>query len=108
MGVIIMGQAARNQAYSEDKAVRLEARLSRVQKDLLQHAADLLGRSLSDFILTASQEAANKVIREHEIITLTVKESESFIHTLLNPPKPNAALKNAAKRYKKFQGKKRQ
>src|SRR3990167_5999908 len=104
MGVIIMSQASQHQLYSEDKAVRLEARLSRVQKDLLQHAADLLGRSLTDFILTASQEAANKVIREHDIITLTVKESENFIQTLLNPPKPNAALKKAARRYKKFQG----
>ncbi len=99
-----MTQASRYQVYSEEKAVRLEARLSRVQKDLLQHAADLLGRSLTDFILTASQEAANKVIREHDIITLTVQESENFIQTLLNPPEPNAALKKAAKRYKKFQG----
>lgn len=103
----IMGQTAHNQLYSEEKAVRLEARLSRVQKGLLQHAADLSGRSLTDFIVTASQEAANKVIREHEILTLTMKESENFVHALLNPLKPNTALKNAAKRYKKFQGKKR-
>lgn len=102
-----MAQTAQNQLYSEEKAVRLEARLSRVQKGLLQHAADLSGRSLTDFIVTASQEAANKVIREHEILTLTMKESENFVHTLLNPPKPNTALKNAVKRYRKFQGKKR-
>ena len=93
------------QHYSAEKAVRLEARLSPTQKELLQHAANLLGRSLTDFILTVSQEAANKVIREHAIITLSVKESESFVSTLLNPPKPNAALKKAYKRYKKFQGK---
>ena len=53
--------------YSSEKAERLEARLSRQQKELIQHAADLAGRSLTDFILSASQEAANKVIREHEV-----------------------------------------
>lgn len=99
-------QPASRQLYSKEKAVRLEARLSRTQKDLLQHAADLLGRSLSDFVLAVSQEAARKVIREHEIITLTVKESESFVATLLNPPEPNTDLKKAAARYKKVQGNK--
>ncbi len=99
-----MGHTSQHSPYSTEKAVRLEARLSREQKDLLQHAADLLGRSLSDFILNASQEAATKVIREHVIITLSVKESENFISILLNSPKPNARLKRAAKRYKKFQG----
>lgn len=97
-------QPGSRQLYSKEKAVRLEARLSRSQKDLLQHAADLLGRSLSDFVLAVSQEAARKVIREHEIITLTFKESESFVATLLNPPEPNAELKKAASRYKKIQG----
>ncbi|EKD77875.1 MAG: hypothetical protein ACD_42C00140G0002 [uncultured bacterium] len=102
-----MSQSAHNPLYSEEKAERLEARLSRAQKELLQHAADLLGRSLTDFVVTVSQEAANKVIREHAIITLTVKDSENFVRILLNPPKPNVALKKAAQRYKKFQGKKR-
>lgn len=100
-----MPHISQHQHYSPEKAVRLEARLSHTQKELLQHAANLLGRSLTDFILTVSQEAANKVIREHAIITLSVKESESFVSTLLNPPKPNAALKKAFKRYKKFQDK---
>ena len=100
-----MQHTPQHQHYSTGKAVRLEARLSHEQKELLQHAANLLGRSLTDFILSVSQEAANKVIREHAIISLTVMESDSFVSTLLNPPKPNTALKNAYKRYKKFQSK---
>lgn len=50
---------------------------------------------------------ANKVIREHKIITLTSKESVRFVSVLINPPAPNAALKKAAKRYNVFQNKKK-
>jgi uncharacterized protein (DUF1778 family) len=91
-----------SQAYTSEKAERLEARLSRKQKELLQHAANLLGRSLTDFVISSSQEEAKKIIREHEIITLTMKESKDFVNSLLNPPSPNAALKKAAKRYQAF------
>lgn len=90
--------------YKPEKSERLEARLSQKQKALIQHAADLAGRSLTDFILTASQEAASKVIREHEVITLTVAESKNFAEVLINPPAPNAALKKAAKRYRNLLG----
>ena len=88
--------------YTSEKAERLEARVSQKQKKLIQHAADLAGRSLTDFILGASQEAANKVIREHEVITLTVQESKHFVNVLINPPTPNSALQKAAKRYRDF------
>lgn len=88
--------------YTSEKAERLEARLSRKQKELIQHAADLAGRSLTDFILSASQEAANKVIREHEVITLRAQESENFVNALMNPPAPNLALQKAAKRHRDF------
>ena len=92
----------RQDAYSSDKAVRLEARLSCTQKELIQHAADLQGRSLTDFVISTSQEAARKVIREHEIVTLTAKESQSLVRALLSPSEPNAALQKAAKRHKNF------
>src|SRR3990167_2360134 len=88
--------------YTSEKSERLEARFSRKQKGLIQRAADLAGRSLTDFILTASQEAANKVIREHEVITLTAQESERFVTALMNPPGPNLALQKAAKHHRDF------
>lgn len=88
--------------YTAEKAERLEARLSRKQKELIQHAADLAGRSLTDFILSASFDAANKVIREYEVITLTAQESENFVNALMSPSAPNLALQKAAKRYRDF------
>ena len=88
--------------YSSDKIERLEARLSSTQKALIQHAADLQGRTLTALVVEASQDAAKKIIREHEIISLTAKESRSFVDALLAPSEPNVALKKAAKRYHDF------
>ncbi|MBP9727418.1 MAG: DUF1778 domain-containing protein [Gammaproteobacteria bacterium] len=84
---------------SSPKIERFEARLDSLQKQVIQRAADILGRSLTDFVVTSSQEAARKVIREHEIITLTTEESVRFANALLNPRDPNDALKIAAKRH---------
>ncbi len=100
--VNIMNKSAQKNLYSSEKEERLEARLSQQQKTLIQRAADLVGRSLTDFVISSSQQAANKVIREHEIITLTSQESKRFVNTILNPTKPNAALKKAAKKYSAF------
>lgn len=79
---------------------RLEARVSPETKALLQKAADLEGRSLTDFIVTTAQAEAYRVIERHQTLKLTIEDSEAFIDALLNPPKPNAALQAAALRYK--------
>ena len=88
--------------YSSEKNERLEARLSSAQKALIQHAADLQGRTLTDLVIEATQAAARKIIQEHEVITLTAKGTQVFVTTLLSPGKPNTALKKAAKRHQKF------
>ena len=95
---------AKKSNYSSSKSERFEARLSQTQKEVLQHAADLSGRSLSDFVLMASQEAANKVIREHEVISLTAKESKLFVEALLNPPRMNEAMKRALRKHRDLFG----
>ena len=41
---------------SAGKRARLEARLSDEQKSLLQHAADLTGRSLTEFVVSSAQD----------------------------------------------------
>jgi uncharacterized protein (DUF1778 family) len=90
-------QLSSPQSYTSEKAERLEARLNRAQKELIQRAADLLGRSLTDFVISSIQEEAKKIIREHEVITLTARESKDFVNSLLNPSEPSTALKKAVK-----------
>ena len=49
------------------KTARMEARLTGDQKTLFQHAADLTGRSLTDFVVSSAQEIAARTVREHEV-----------------------------------------
>jgi uncharacterized protein (DUF1778 family) len=81
------------------KRERLEARVSTEQKELLQHAADLQGRTLSDFVVESAQRAAEEVIRAHSVVMLSARDSRAFVEALLEPPMPNGALRTAAARY---------
>lgn len=83
---------------------RLEARVSAAQKSLLQQAAALSGRTLSEFVVASAQDAARRVIAEHESILLSREEQLAFVKALLNPPEPNARLKRAAKGYRQRTG----
>jgi uncharacterized protein (DUF1778 family) len=86
---------------STNSPARLEARLSQETKALVQKAADLEGRTLTDFVISSVQAAAYKVIEQHQTLKLSLEDSEAFANAVLNPPQPNEALKSAALRYKK-------
>ena len=87
-------------AIDSKPIARLEARVSPETKALLQKAADLEGRTLTDFVVASVQAEAYRVIEQHQTLKLSIEDSEAFVDALLNPPKPNNALKAAALRYK--------
>jgi uncharacterized protein (DUF1778 family) len=70
----------------------------------LQHAAALSGRTLSEFVLASAQEAAAKIIEEHETIRLARSEQIAFVTALLEPRPPNVRLRKAAERYRRQTG----
>ncbi len=80
----------------------LEVRISPETKALLQKAADLEGRTLTDFVIAAVRAEACRVIEQHQTLKLSVEDSEAFVDALLNPPEPNDALKAAAQTYKQI------
>src|SRR5438270_13677753 len=73
---------------------RLEARVTAEQKELLQRAAALEGRTLTDFVVRSIQRAAEQTIRRHQELVLKASESQAFVDALLNPPAPNHALRH--------------
>ena len=87
------------EAETTTKRERLEARVSPDIKALLQRAADLEGRSLSDFIISSAQRAAEEIIHEHSVIRLSLEDSIAFAEALLNPPAPNKNLRKAFVRH---------
>lgn len=74
---------------------RLEARVPVALKRIIQRAADLQGRSITDFVIASLEKSAREAVREHEVMSLNVEDSLNFAKALINPPKPNAALKRA-------------
>lgn len=79
---------------------RLGAGMWAAQKRLLQQAAALSGRTLSEFVVASAQGAACQLIAEDEAIRLSRAEQRAVVQTLLNPPQPNARLQRAAKAYR--------
>jgi uncharacterized protein (DUF1778 family) len=92
-------------AGKHPRAERLEARISREQKDLFQRAAALQGRSLTDFLVASCQEAAIETVRTHDAIRLSERDRHAFVSALLTPPAPAKTLERAAKRYRDRTGK---
>jgi uncharacterized protein (DUF1778 family) len=84
------------------KKERLEARIPTALKKLLQHAADLQGRTVTDFVVTSAHDAAQRIIEEHSILALSSRDREMFISTLLSPPEPSERLVRAAERYRRL------
>jgi uncharacterized protein (DUF1778 family) len=79
---------------------RLEARLPSDVMQRLKRAAEIQGRTVTDFVVAAADEAACRAIAETEIIRLSVEGQRQIAEAILNPPPPTEALKRAAKRYR--------
>lgn len=82
------------------RGARLEARLSPVQKGLFQRAADLSGRTLSEFVIKSAEDAAERLVREHTVIRLSPEDQAAFVKTLLDDAAPSPRLRQAAAAYK--------
>ena len=86
------------------KKARLEARVSAKEKKLFLRAAALQGQSLTEFLVSAALDVAQKTVQEKEILDLSAKDRKIFVSALLKPPAPSKRLKEAAKRYKDTMG----
>ena len=91
--------SAERKARKPAKRHRLEARITDEQRQLFQRAADLQGRSLTDFVIATVHEKAVQTIESMQTIRLNEAESLAMAQALLNPRKPNAKLRAAVKEY---------
>ena len=83
---------------------RLEARLPNEVMVRLKRASEIQGRTLTDFVVAAADEAACRAIEQTEIIRLSLEGQRQLAEAILNPPAPNKALKKAVKRYRELFG----
>ena len=86
------------------RSERLEARITADQKALIQRAAELEGRSVTDYVVSSVQDAAKRTVEAHEVIVLTATESRAFVDALLNPPPVATRLRDSVRRYRTLTG----
>ena len=77
------------------RSARLEARIHPDRLAVVRRAAEIQGRTLSDFVVAAAEAAALKAIGETHRIELSAGEQRAFVELLINPPPLAPAMKRA-------------
>ena len=85
-----------------DRTERVEARLSRDALVVIERAAEIEGRSVSEFIVNAAEKAAQETVERTTMIRLAVEDQRRMWEALLNPPEPNEALRRAFEAHKRL------
>ena len=83
---------------TEPTTARLEARLPADIHALLKRAAEIEGRTLTDFVVSAAREAASRTIEQTEILRLSAEDQRRIAEALLDPPPPTPAMVRAFER----------
>jgi uncharacterized protein (DUF1778 family) len=78
---------------------RMSLRIRRKEKALLMRAVALEDTDLTGFVVGSAVRAARDVIRDHEQVQLSERDSLMVLDLLENPPQPNARLVSAAKAF---------
>ena len=84
------------------RTARIEARIAPEVLAVVKRAAEIEGRSVGDFVVSAAQEAAHRTIEETQIIRLSVEDQRAFAEAILNPPPLAPAMERAIDRYRRI------
>lgn len=74
------------------RAAAINLRALPEQRDLIDHAASLLGKNRSDFMLEAACERAQAVLLDQVHFALDRGKFKRFLDLLDAPPEPNPGL----------------
>lgn len=84
------------------RTARVEARIAPDALAIVRRAAELQGRSISDFVVAAALRDAHQTIEDAQIIRLSVDHQQRFAELLLNPPALAPAMQRALKARKRL------
>jgi uncharacterized protein (DUF1778 family) len=84
------------------KEARLNFRLPTDLKEVIEEAATAMGQSVSDYAIATLVSNSQAVLRQNQTTVLSSRDRKTFMALLdESDAKPNRALTQAAKRYKK-------
>ena len=90
-----MPSALSTASTASTATARLEARISTDLHAMLRRAAQLQGRTMTDFVIAAVQEAAQQAIAQAEIMPLSLADQKCLAQALVLPTPPAPALERA-------------
>lgn len=87
-----------------NKQARLEARVTPEVHALLKRAAEIQGRSLSEFVVSAASDVAIRTIERTELVFLSYQEQQRFAAELIDPSPLSPAMERAVLRHRDLIG----
>lgn len=88
------------------RSERIEARIAPEVLATVRRAAEMEGRSLSDFVVAAAEQAARRTIEDLQIVRLSAADQLRFVEALLDEDSaPAPAMTRAAENHERLFGK---
>ena len=100
-------EKVRKRAGDAAKTTRFETRLTPYARKIIQRAAEIQGRSMSDFVIAAAEQAAEKALKDIQIIELSLEDQRRFAEAMLNPPEVGSVWKRARDSHRRLVSKSR-
>ena len=85
-----------------NRTARVEARIAPEALAIVRRAAELQGRSVSDFVVASAVAMAQQTIQEAQIIRLCVEDQRTIAEDVLDPPPLAPAMERAIARHSKL------
>ena len=89
-------------AQDSTLTARSQARIAPAALAVVRRAAQLQGRSISDFLVAAALKEAHRAIEAAQIIRLSVDDQQRFAELLFNPPPLAPAMQRSLKARKRL------
>ena len=84
----------------EESRRRITARVSENVRTALEHAAELVGATVNQFMVQTACQEAQRILERESVIQLSQKDARKILALLDSPPKPGKALRNAVREFR--------
>ncbi len=91
-------------AQMQTRSERIEARTTPDTLAIVRRAAEIQGRSVSEFVISAAEQAARQTIEDEQIIRLSASDQLRFVEALLDPEQPAPAMLRAFEHHRRLIG----
>ena len=85
-----------------EKDARLDFRLRPDSKDRIEKAANISGKSLTDFAVSTLLDTADEILERYHVAKLSNRDRDMFLAIIDRDVSPNEYLARAAKTHRKL------